>query len=351
VGGLGAATAASANYRTTVHPHTDWGPWQGWGTSLSWWANAFGDRDDLADLLFTRKTVPFRGRRVPGLGLNIVRYNVGGSSPTMDYTAGMSDAKRIDGFWTGPGRWDWSVDARQVAMLRKAKGRGADTFEMFSVSPMYWMTANWTSRGASQGDRDNLLPQHRADHATYLATVAAHARDHWGIRFGSVEPFNEPGAYWWSPATSAQEGCHYDVSTMSSILPVARRELDRVGLSGTILASPDENVYTRPTSGRDPGNTLDTWRALSPTARGLLGRVNTHGYQGSGGDRAALYRAAVRGGSRVPIWNSETGDGDVWVGNPATTCASCTRAPTCTGRRSTATSPRRRGSRWCSSGA
>ena len=38
-------------------------------------AKAFGDRDDIADAIFTMKSVTIAGETVPGLGLNIVRYN------------------------------------------------------------------------------------------------------------------------------------------------------------------------------------------------------------------------------------------------------------------------------------
>ena len=38
-------------------------------------AKAFGDRDDIADAIYTMKRVTIAGETVPGLGLNIVRYN------------------------------------------------------------------------------------------------------------------------------------------------------------------------------------------------------------------------------------------------------------------------------------
>ncbi|MFL6073091.1 MAG: hypothetical protein ACJ73S_06795, partial [Mycobacteriales bacterium] len=56
---------------------TDYGAWEGWGASLSWWAGAFGDDDTLADLFFTRGDVPYGGRVLPGLGLNLARYEIG----------------------------------------------------------------------------------------------------------------------------------------------------------------------------------------------------------------------------------------------------------------------------------
>ncbi|MFI5898379.1 hypothetical protein ACIA5D_50740 [Actinoplanes sp. NPDC051513] len=37
----------------------------------------FGGNDTLADLLYTRENVLYGGASYPGLGLNVVRYNVG----------------------------------------------------------------------------------------------------------------------------------------------------------------------------------------------------------------------------------------------------------------------------------
>lgn len=34
----------SAQTVTTINPTTNWGTWDGWGTSLAWWAKAFGNR-------------------------------------------------------------------------------------------------------------------------------------------------------------------------------------------------------------------------------------------------------------------------------------------------------------------
>lgn len=63
-----------------IDPKSDWGTWEGWGTSLAWWAKQFGDRDDLADVLFTLKFTSVNSQTLPCLGFNIVRYNAGASA-------------------------------------------------------------------------------------------------------------------------------------------------------------------------------------------------------------------------------------------------------------------------------
>ena len=56
--------------------------WQGWGCSLAWWGNLFGDDPNVAKLMFSTEsniTISSTVKNLPGLGFNIARYNVGGS--------------------------------------------------------------------------------------------------------------------------------------------------------------------------------------------------------------------------------------------------------------------------------
>src|SRR5690349_3906572 len=73
--------ASGPGYRVTINKNEDRGTWEGWGCSLAWWGNGVGGSDYerlYADLLFTQGTVSVLGQELPGLGMNIVRYNVGG---------------------------------------------------------------------------------------------------------------------------------------------------------------------------------------------------------------------------------------------------------------------------------
>ena len=76
--------AARADYTVTVQPgDVRTARFDGWGCSLAWWAHQFGDganADALADLCFTPNTVSWQGESLPGLNLNIVRYNAGACS-------------------------------------------------------------------------------------------------------------------------------------------------------------------------------------------------------------------------------------------------------------------------------
>jgi galactan endo-1,6-beta-galactosidase len=140
-GSAAAPPHAEADHTATVNPVENWGTWERWGCSLSWWAKLFGDRDDFADMLFIAKSTTFHGRSLPGLALNVVRYQAGAwgqqtiAGVAMAASPHMQSRAKIEGYWldgksTDPESksWDWSVDANQRAMLLKAKDRGANMF-------------------------------------------------------------------------------------------------------------------------------------------------------------------------------------------------------------------------------
>jgi galactan endo-1,6-beta-galactosidase len=91
-----------------------------------------------------------------------------------------------------------------------------------------------------------------------------------------------------------------DATVQSAVLPHLRSELDKRGLTGTRISASDETSY-------DLART--TWNSFSSSTKGLVNRVNVHGYQGSGGRRDLLYTDVVTT-ARKQLWNSEYGDSD-----------------------------------------
>ncbi|KAL2162964.1 hypothetical protein VTH06DRAFT_6800 [Thermothelomyces fergusii] len=299
---------ASADSTTTINAGSNWGTWEGWGTSLAWWAKAFGNRDDLADTFFTLKSTTVNSVTLPGLGFNIVRYNAGASSwrpvgnERMVESPNVRRSRQMEGFWLdwydadpNSSSWDWSVDANQRSALQKAIARGANRTELFSNSPMWWMCKNHNPSGSSDGS-ENIQSWNLEQHAVYMANIAMVFRDRWNIRFESVDPFNEPSANWWR-ADGTQEGCHIDVATQATIVNHLANHLAQRGLSTVITAS-DESYYDQ---------ALRTLQTVGSSALGHISRIHVHGYQYGGGNRAGLRDAAAAAGKRV--WNSEYGDG------------------------------------------
>jgi galactan endo-1,6-beta-galactosidase len=290
-----------------VDSSQDLGTWEGWGSSLAWWARAIGgtaNADYYADLIYTDKTID----GYPGLKLNVVRYNVGGggvNQPRENKGTKLQWQMDIHGYWADPNSsepatWNWSVDENQRSMMQKARRRGANVFEMFSDSPMWWMNSNRSTAGSSTGG-DCLTPENYERFTFYLASVARYSADHWGTKFDSVEPFNEPSAGWWK-YPNRQEGCHFDIETQQKIVESLRQALDREHLDDVAVAAADENNM-------DAG--LNTWNTYSPKSRSLIGLVNVHGYSNGtepyhGPNRFELRHAA----GKKRLWQSEYGDGD-----------------------------------------
>ncbi|KAI9152302.1 Endo-beta-1 6-galactanase [Paramyrothecium foliicola] len=306
---LGLATQALADTTTVIDAKSNRGTWEGWGTSLAWWAKRFGNRDDLADIFFTTKTTSFAGQSVPGLGFNIARHNAGACSwnsingEAMVVSSRMMKSRQIDGHWLnwdssdpGSSSWTWNVDTNQRAMLQKARDRGANRLELFSNSPMWWMTLNHNPSGSDSGG-ENIQSWNLQQHAVYMATVAKYAKDHWGINFESVAAFNEPTANWWK-SDGTQEGCHIRVPTQATIINHLRTELNNRGLGSTIISASDESYYDQAvTSLNGLGSALNNVK-----------RINVHGYQYQSGSRDGVYKITSSKG--LKLWNSEYGEND-----------------------------------------
>jgi O-Glycosyl hydrolase family 30 len=309
--------------KVTVNLGDDRGQWQGWGCSLCWWANAVGSteyRDLYADVVFSTRTRHVLAYDLPGLGLSIARYNVGGGgngdlgempSPKTPWF------RKIQGYWLNPADrdpkssgWDWTRDAGQRAMMDAAHRRGAQ-IEFFSNAPMWWMTQEHSSDGGA------LLESSRQDYAYYLAAVVDESNHRWHIPVTSVEPFNEPSARWWRyPGT--QEGVHVPPATQAEMLGSLRAELDTRKLSNVPITASDENTF---------GEAITAYETLrkSPlqdgkTAADLVSKVNVHAYYGTNANRDIKSRQTLRGlvGAK-PLWMSEFGDPD----GGGTTLARC----------------------------
>ncbi len=285
-------------------------PWQGWGTSLCWMGKVFGQREDLADALFTTKVVEIGSDVLPGLGMNIVRYNAGACTWNLVGDRKMQKSKiilpyrQIEAFWNDPSKpdpesdgWDWSRDINQREMMLKAKRRGADRFELFSNAPVWWMCKNDNPSGAAVASADNLRPDQYQAFATYLAEIAKRSKKHWGVTFTSVDPFNEPLSWWWD-ANCKQEGCHFSVAAQNQLLPLLREALDHRGLKSLPLAVSDETHVS---------HAIQAWKGLSQNVKNLVSQINVHGYEGVESPRKQLRKAV----GHLPIWLSEHGENDV----------------------------------------
>lgn len=263
-------------------------PFEGWGTSLCWWANRVGDwPEDRLDALLALIADP-----KDGLGYSIFRYNIGGGDAPGHHH--MRPGANIPGFKAGADQaCDWNADRDQRRVLLKLRDRVPDAiFEAFSNSPPYWMTESGCAAGAMLGG-GNLRTDQEQAFADYLTEIVKHYRDEHKLVFRTLSPLNEPNSHWWL-AGHDQEGCHVSISQQERLIKAVAEALKQKGLTATGVAAPETN---------DLDDCLKNLKAYDRSTLAAISQINTHTYYGK--RRKALETFARRAGKR--LWQSESG--------------------------------------------
>ena len=279
------------------------GEFEGWGTSLCWWANRVGYDETLtnkaAELFYSDN----------GLSLDIARYNVGGGDdPSHDHIT-RSDSK-IPGYATGYDEngniiYDWTADSNQRNVALAVQRANPDIyFEGFSNSPPYFMTNSGCSSGAISASYDNLRSTEYDNFAEYIATVTEHFKNEFGIEFKSYSPMNEPYTNYWGKYSYKQEGCHFNSGySESKMINATRYALNKHNLNDVLVAGLDETSID---------TTISSVNKLSEEALNNLGRIDTHTY---GGTKRAELRSLAQSKGK-DLWMSEV-DGSYKAGEDA----------------------------------
>lgn len=265
----------------------------GWGTSLCWWAEVAGTaeesaRKEFSELLFGKD----------GLELNIVRYNVGAGDASGHKH--MRDGGSVPAWIDENGSFNPLADEAQLKILQDAVLCGADIVELFSNSPPYYLTVSGCAGGGKDPNKNNIEPENFGKFADYLATVAAYIQNEMNIKVNTVEPMNEPGTNFWG-YEGWQEGCHIDSKDHSALIVALRKALDEKGLGSVGVAAADENSVDR---------ALRNLNEYTDEALATLSQINTHTYNGTGSNAALRKKADELG---KPLYMSEV-DGDGSIG-------------------------------------
>jgi O-glycosyl hydrolase len=291
---LVAASSAAAPLRAQtalrIDPSDTRQAFEGWGTSLAWWAFSLGGWKDanlgiLADLVADTNT---------GLGMTVFRYNIGGGEQPghshMRVDAAMPGFKP-----TEAGPYAWRADSLQLRTLKALLARTRQPIlEAFSNSPPWWMTKSGCASGNTDGT-NNLKDEYYDDFAGYLTDVVKHLQDSLGLEFRTLEPFNEPNSNWWK-SLGKQEGCMFSRATQPKLIQEVAKSLKAKGLAATGIAAADANSIAEMA-----GNL----QAYDTATLAALTQINTHSYSGSDADRRGLRTAATR--ARKRLWQSEAG--------------------------------------------
>ncbi|MFE6097445.1 RICIN domain-containing protein [Streptomyces massasporeus] len=282
---------------------------EGWGTSLVWFANITGRypepiRQKLADMLFGED----------GLRLNIARYNIGGGNAPDVRKDYMKTGATMDGFWKAPagttredtdwwnpddpGHWDWSADAGQRWWVDRVKNK-VTRWEAFSNSPPWFQTVSGYVSGGFDANTDQIRADRVDDFATYLAKVTDQLEKKHRITFHTIAPLNEPNTNYWGtqigpdgqPTGGRQEGAHAGPELQRKVVLALHRALEKAGTRATISAMDETN----------PSTFVRNWNAYDPSARAAVDQLNVHTY-GTG------MRTSARDSAKAadkPFWMSE----------------------------------------------
>jgi O-glycosyl hydrolase len=335
VGGASAPSPAVAADAVRITPNPGYAsdPFEGWGTSLVWFANATGGypadvRQKLFDAVFGEE----------GLNLNIARYNIGGGNATDvpgylrpggavpgwwnpdlgasdasgEITSTYADRDRYAAAWDpdDPASYDFDADAGQRWWLDALKDR-ITHWEAFSNSPPYFLTeSGYVSGGINNATSEQLAPENMDAFASYLVTVVEELEKEHGIEFDTLDPFNEPNTnYWstripdgatWPTSASRQEGAHIGPAAQDAMVQALRDRLEREGASTEVKISAMDET--------NPGTFVRNWNGWSDESKDAVDQLNVHTY--GTGDRQIVRDIAKA--SDKPLWMSEV-EGD-WDG-------------------------------------
>ncbi len=277
-------------------------PFEGWGTSLAWWANGIGDmtmtgktgkevREELMQLIFGDE----------GLRFNIVRYNVGGGDHP--------DHDHLNPFWDVPGYkaskdapYDWEADARQVWVLKRANEIVGDEIvnEIFSNTPPYFMTESGCASGRTDENGNaayNFDPEkgtNLQDFVTYLCDVYEHLEEELGIQFDYINPLNEPANTPWKEG-NAQEGCVVlRGKHQSMVYRALYEEMQKRGMQGGLSGTDDCR----------PQETKKSWEQLEDDVKELMTKISTHTYENPSDKEVAEFTEMAKASGKK-YWMSE----------------------------------------------
>ncbi len=301
-------TAAVESVTVRPDPTYQQEPFQGWGTSLIWFAHATGGypdeiRNQLAELLFGED----------GLNLNIARYNIGGGNAP-DVPEYLRAGADVPGWWKAPAGTtredtDWwragdpklfdaKADQHQRWWVDRIKSK-VDRWEAFSNSPPWFQTVSGYVSGGFDASADQLREDKINEFASYLTQVSTEMERAHGIKFQTLDPFNEPNTTYWkttlgpdgNPTGGRQEGAHMGPALQAKVVPAVAEAL-RAKRSKTVVSAPDET---------NPGIFADDWAGYPAAVRDKVGQLNVHTY---GQDRRTSARDIAKAADKT-LWMSE----------------------------------------------
>lgn len=306
---VAAADVSASSVTIRVDPSYRQQPFEGWGTSLVWFANATGGypepiRRQLVDMLFSEN----------GLNLNIARYNIGGGNAPDVRKDYMKAGATMPGFWqappgttredtdwwnpANPGHWNWAADSAQRWWVDQIKHK-VTKWEAFSNSPPWFQTVSGYVSGGFDASVDQIRADRVAEFAKYLVRVTEQLERTHRIKFDTIDPLNEPNTPYWGtqlgpdgqPTGGRQEGAHAGPELQQKVLLALKNELRGSSTRAKVSAMDETN----------PGVFTQNWNAYGSAARVAVDQLNVHTY---GTSMRTSVRDIAKGADRK-LWMSE----------------------------------------------
>lgn len=278
---------------------TNNGIFQGWGTSLCWWANRIG----YSPVLTEKSAELFFGDS--GLRMNIMRYNIGGGDDPSHKHITRTDSM-IPGWLsynkdTDEYTYNYTADTNQLNVLKSCYNKCSDNayVEVFSNSPPYFMCKSGCSSGGKNPQKDNLKDDCYDWFAEYLAHVTEYINNTLNIKVSSISPMNEPNTDFWHLNSEKQEGCHFDCGeSQNRIILATHKAIRDRKLNDIEIVASDET---------DTGKALLAYKKYTDEVKNIIDRISTHTYITR---RIAALGKLMKAENRN-LWMSETDWGDV----------------------------------------
>jgi O-glycosyl hydrolase len=271
---------------------------EGWGVSLSWWANLVGQYPQTEIVKICNDlTNPNE------LNMNIFRYNIHGGDNPNPHAGTTADHFREDsGDITSykpssSSSYIWSANASQRKVLQEIlRFRSDAILDAISYSPPYWMTESGCSAGGVSA-QPNLPEDMEDEFADFLTEIVKYYHDNLGITFRTITGLNEPSSGFWR-AGGRQEGCGILAQQQVTLIEEIYNKLNEKSMLGYCRpAAPEESKINTSYA------SLNTF--INNELMSKMDQINTHSYNSVDHFRQGISRIAHT--YEKTLWQSETG--------------------------------------------
>lgn len=292
---------------------------ENFGASGAWYSEGIGKywdaqkKERMAELLFS-KAFDKAGNPL-GIGLSAWRFNIGGGTAEQGDSSGISNpVKRVEGFLSPDGTYNWNKQQGYLWFVKKAAFYGVKNLIAFSNTPPVQFTKNGLGFKLEKNFEANLKEDQYDAYANFLTTVIRHF-DREGLHFNYVSPVNEPQWDWSNKfGKMNQEGSPWHNADIYKITAALNKALLDKKISTKIIV-PEAATLTALYEGKGPAahQIQSFYSKRSPYYLGNFKQVKQviegHSYFTDLGDTTLIkVRKQLKDTAasyKIPFWQSE----------------------------------------------